>query len=159
MKLNEIKKIPKGTYAAVDFDKSTTDAVIEYIKEHKIPNGLRAGKMHTTLLYSRKYLPDYVPAGKIKKPYVGRFSGFEIFKSSSDDDDKSTNCLVLRFICESLSKRHKDLMKEHGATYDYDEYKPHITLSYDVGELDPDQLPSFVQDIIITKEYGEELND
>ena len=50
-------------------------------------------------------------------------------------------------------------MKEHGATYDYDEYKPHITLSYDVDDLDPDQLPSFDKDIIITEETGSDLDD
>lgn len=159
MKLTEIKKTPNGSYAAVKLDKSTTDSVLDYIKENNIPNGLRADKMHATLLYSRKHLPDYTPAGKMEKPFVGTFSGFEIFESSSDDSEEKTNCLVLRFICESLSKRHKYLMKEHGATYDYDEYKPHITLSYDVGDVDPDQLPSFNKDIIITEEFGEDLDD
>ncbi len=153
MKLNEVAKTtPKGSYAAVNFDTSTTDAVLDFIKENKIPNGLRANKMHATLLYSRKYFSNYKPVGKMEKPFVSKFSSFDIFESQNGD-----KCLVLRFICESLTKRHKDLMKEHGATYDYDEYKPHITLSYDVGDLDPDKLPKFEKDIIITEETGSNL--
>ena len=161
MKLDEVKKkTPDGTFAGVNFDKSTTDAVLKYIKENDIPHGLRGHEMHATLLYSKKYLPDYEPAGKLKKPLVGTFSGFEIFESSKDDDTgKKKNCLVMRFICESLSQRHLSLMKEHGATYDYDEYKPHLTMSYDAGDFDPDKLPSYNKDLIIIEEYGSDLQD
>ena len=160
MKLNEVKKkTPDGSFAGVKFDKETTDAVLAFIKENNIPEGLRASQMHATLLYSKKYLPDYESAGKLEKPLVGKFSGFEIFESSSDIDGKKTNCLVLRFNCPKLSARHKSLMKEHEATYDYDTYKPHVTLTYNAGQLDPDKLPKFDKDLVITEEYGEDLND
>jgi len=157
MKLNEVKKIPDGTFAGVKFDDKTTRAISAYIKANNIPEGLRASKMHATLLYSKKYLPDYEPAGKLENPLVGKFSGFEIFKSTSDEGE-STNCLVLRFTCKALSSRHVSLMKEHEATYDYDEYKPHVTLTYNAGELDPDTLPSFDMDLVIIEEYSQDLD-
>ena len=160
MKLFEVKKKkPYGSFAGVNFDKETTDAVSKYIKENKIPEGLRANKMHTTLLYSKKHLPDYEPTGKLEKNWVGKFSGFEIFESSSDIGGETTNCLVLRFTCPELSARHKKLMKEHDAQYDFPVYKPHLTLSYSVKELDPSKLPKFDKDLVITEEYGEDLQD
>jgi len=38
-------------------------------------------------------------------------------------------------------------MKEHGGTYDFDEYKPHITFSYDVAGMQCKDLPKFDEDI------------
>ena len=39
------------------------------------------------------------------------------------------NILVLLLKSEDAKKRHLELMEEHKTTYDYPEYKPHITLS------------------------------
>jgi 2'-5' RNA ligase len=52
-------------------------------------------------------------------------------------------------------------MKKHDATYDFPEYKPHITLSYDIGDLDEKNLPDigkYVDEIGIDEEYGEDLD-
>lgn len=159
MKLSEAKKKqPNGTYAAVGIDDESKAAIIKFGKENNIPNLVKPDDLHATLLYSRKHLPNYEPAGKLDPPLVGTFANWEIFKT----DPKGTgrlNCLVLRFICHSLTQRHKDLMKEHDATYDFDEYKPHFTLSYNVGHIDIEKLPKFERDIIITEEYGEDLTD
>ena len=59
----------KGSYAGVRFDKETNRALHKYMKENKIPNAIRPDKLHTTVLYSRKYLPNYKPAGKIEHIY------------------------------------------------------------------------------------------
>jgi len=67
---------------------------------------------------------------------------------------------VLTYDCPELIDRHNALMKEHGATFDYDEFKPHVTLSYDVGrEFDTKKLPvADIGDINVIDEYSEELN-
>lgn len=67
--------------------------------------------------------------------------------------------LVLLIECEELHNRHEFLMKEHDASYDYPTYKPHITLSYDAGEVDLDKLTDLtsLKDLEITTEYGEDL--
>jgi len=61
--ISEDKKENKGSYAAIRFNKDTIDGIKKYIKENDIPNHTKFDKMHTTLLYSRKYLPEYKPAG------------------------------------------------------------------------------------------------
>jgi len=160
MKLTEIieEKIQKGTYAGVRLSNKTINAIKKFIKDNDIPNPIEPEKMHTTLLYSRKYLPDYKAKGKYDDILEGTPSGFEKWPSQPDDDGKVAMCLVLKYTCTALSKRHKELMKEHEATYDFPDYKPHVTLSYDVGSLQCKDLPKFEEPIEIVEEYAEDLN-
>lgn len=164
MKLIDIllEKQEPGTYAAVKFDHETTLSLSEYIKDNNIPNGVPESKMHCTVLYSRKHCPKYKPQGKIDPPWNGTPDKLEVWESRGklrDEDPK--RCLVLKFKCEKLNQRHNTLMKEHNATYDFPEYKTHVTLSYDIGDLDETKLPSITEwlgDLVIVEEYGENLD-
>jgi 2'-5' RNA ligase len=153
MKLSEVveNQDQPGTYAGVRFDKRTVNALEKFNKKHSIPN--QNDNWHTTLLYSRKHLPNYQPEEKYSSPYVGTPTGFEIWPSQ----DKK-NVLVLTFSCPQLYQRHHKLMQQHGGTYDFDTYKPHVTLSYDVGDLDVKDLPEFKRQLKIVGEYHEELD-
>lgn len=159
MKLMEITQ-QKGTYAGVRFSSKTKKLIKQYCDENNIPKAISPDKMHTTVLYSRKYLPDYEAAGNYPKPLIGTPTSFDVWKSNNEDGS-SANCLVIEYDCPELTKRHDDLMEEHGATYDYDNYKTHITLSYDIGDMDIKDLPDFkktVPTIEIVSEYQEELD-
>lgn len=162
MKLEELMETTtKGSYAGVKFDTPTKQAIHRYMKEHKLPTAVRPDKLHSTLLFSRKYLPDYKPAGKYDPTLVGKPIGFEVWPTRPADGSKPARCLVLRYDCPELEKRHKELMKMHNATYDFPDYKPHITLSYDIGDLDEKKLPDigkYVDQIGIDEEYGEDLS-
>jgi len=163
MKVIEImeKKQPDGTYAAVHFDEHTTDKLQQYIKDNKIPNGVTPSKMHCTLLYSRKHLPNFKPIGDLEHAFEGVPTKLEKWPSQPDDDGKVSMCLVLKFDCPDLIKRHQTLMKEHDAIFDYDEYTPHVTLSYDVAGMkvkDLTDIKDAVDKISITQEYGDDLN-
>lgn len=157
--LNE-KQEAKGTYAAVSFSTETKDALLKYISDNDIPTPVPGSKLHTTLLYSRKFLSDYEPAGKIDPPLIGKPGEFEAWETNGENSPK-TRCLVLKFKCPELEARHEELMSEHQATFDYPEYKTHITLSYDIGDMDIDDLPSitdYLKEIEIVDEYGENLD-
>ena len=162
MKIKEILEAEKkkGTYAGAHFSEATKKALGQYCKDNNIPNAINPDKFHTTILYSRKYLPEYKAAGVYDPMMVGKPKDtFHAWKTSpSDPNAEKTNCLVLPFDCEALNARHKELMDTHGGTYDYDEYKTHVTLSYNVGDLDVEKLPPFGGDIEIVDEYQEDLN-
>lgn len=164
MKILEIlqEQESKGTYAAVTFDDETVDKLQQFINDNDIPNGTPASKMHCTLLYSRKFCPDYKPMGKIEPPWTGKPNELEVWESrGKQKDEESTRCLVLTFDCDKMHKRHEQLMDEHNATYDFPEYKTHITLSYDIGDMDEKKLPDVtktVNKIKIVEEYGNELD-
>ena len=146
------KKEPDGTYAGINFDDETIKTFEKFVKDNDIPNPNK--KWHTTLLYSRKYLPDYKPNEKYDSPLTGKPDKFVIWPSQEGD----SNILVLVYKCPELVKRHNRLMDEHDATFDFDEYTPHVTFSYDAGDLKPASLPKFPKDIKIIGEYTEDLN-
>lgn len=151
----------KGTYAGTYFDKDTIECVRKYLDENNIPNPVNVVKLHTTLLYSRKHLPNYEAAGKYDKPMIGKPIALAVWETRGYEDREPANCLVLMYDCPELVARHKELMKEHEATFDYAEYIPHITLSYNIGTIDVDALTDVkkaIPLITIVEEYNEELN-
>ena len=143
-----------GTFAGVNFDAATLGAFSSYMKAQKIPNPVDLDTLHTTLLYSKRNLPNYTPEEKYGEPLVAKAAGLDIFSGSGGEK----NCLVLKLDCEALKQRHSDLMIDHNADYDFDEYRPHVTLSYDVGDAKPEDFEDFDRPINITGEYHEDLN-
>lgn len=135
MMLSEIANKP-GTYAGVRFDDDSTNRLAEFQSKLKIPNAISPKKFHVTLLHSKKHLPNYKPQGKINPPYKGTPSKLVVWKTQPDEEGETSNCLVLQFDCPELVKRHKALMDEHGAQFDYNKFEPHVTLSYSIGDLD-----------------------
>lgn len=157
MRLDEIAATPNGTYAAARFSAASREAIANYIKKHNIPNAPASEKLHTTILYSRKFLPEFKAKGPYDPAIKATPKGFESWPSQPDENGHRKNCLVLTFDAPDLVKRHESLMNTHEATYDFDEYKPHVTFSYDAGDRDPEKLPTFDEELELTHEYGEDL--
>jgi len=158
MKLIEITEdaVKLGTFAGIRLHEKTEEAILHHIRKHKIINATPKEDIHVTLLYSKKHLPNYKPLGSIDEMAVP--NRFEIFKSTPDDGTKSKNCLVLLLDSSYLHKRYSKLMKEHKATSDFKTYNPHITFSYDVGDIDTNDVPKFTETIHLIKEYKEALH-
>ena len=118
-----------GTYIAVHFSKETQDNLKALAAVLKVDNVVERNKMHCTIVYSRKPFTNFTIHGKMDTPWIGTPTKLEIFPTQS-----GKRALVLRFDCKEMTDRHNYFNDEHGAQYDYDEYKIHATLSYDVGE-------------------------
>ncbi len=116
MKLTEIRATPDGTYAGARFSKVSRDNIEKYVAQNNIPNSPRMDSLHSTILYSRKYLPDFEPKGAYDPSIKGQPTGFEIWPSQPDENGKKANCLVLTFDAPDLVKRHESLMDKHDAT-------------------------------------------
>jgi len=154
-------KKEKGTYAGLHFSADTIDKLINYSKENNIPNAVSEDEYHSTLLYSRKFLPEYEPQGELATPLSATPTKLEIWESPANAfKDDVTNCLILKMDCPEQVSRFNELMDTHDATYDFDEYKPHTTLSYDVGDLNLESLSDVtaIGPLDIVEEYSEELN-
>lgn len=144
----------RGVYVAVKYNQSASDDLLEFIKEYDIPSTLNAEDFHSTLIYSRKHadiqdLDDDMEDSEIVA-YPKELHVFDTF-------DKK-RALVIKLDCPYLEERHKYLMKKYDLTYDYDEYIPHITLSYDIGDLDIPKDVTFPKFFRIQGEYKEDLN-
>lgn len=160
MKLTDLlleKKAQPGTYIGAKFTSDTVARLKKFVKDNDIPNGLKAADFHTTIIYSRVHVDDLEAQGKLKDKWVGKPVELDIFKTQN-----GWKALVLRYSCKEQEKRHKDIMDSTNATYDYPEYKVHLTLSYNIEDRDEEELKKLsldsIGDIIIASEYKEDLN-
>ena len=148
----------KGTFVGIYFDVDTNKNIEEYIKANKIPNPILTEELHCTLIYGLKHLPNFKPLGKISGGVKYTIAQLEILKSRPDDYGKTSNVLVAKINSDFLVDRHNEIINEHDAMHDFDEYKPHFTLSYSVGDLDISELPSPNFGITIDEEYSQDLD-
>lgn len=142
MTLNEVSE---GLYVAAKFSELTLDALENLQRSLKVPNPVPREKFHSTICYSRVNIPYVVASGSFE---VANNGHLEVWKT----DDGSTLVLVLD--SDYLSCRHM-YARAIGATHDFPDYTPHITLSYNVGPLTYKgevQIP-----VVLDREYKEPL--
>lgn len=154
MRLDEILQegTVKGTYAGVRLSPSSAAKLFAYAQEHNVPSPIPESEYHVTLLYSRKVHPDYEAPGDYKTPLTARTKGFTLLGDEKD-------ALVVLIDCSELEKRHHHLMKKHGATWDWPDYKPHVSLSYEAKGFDVSGLrASDIGTLTLTTEYREDLD-
>lgn len=117
---------------------------------------LEGEDLHVTIAYSRRPI-DWmkIPAafdmdtdGKLTVPPGGA-------RRVAVLGDKGA--VVLKFSSPALQWRHKDI-RELGASWDYPEYQPHITLTYDAGRVDLDSVKPYLGPIIFGPERFEQLD-
>jgi len=143
-----------GTYAALKFDQPSTDDIEAYQAHNKIPNPVPSDKLHVTLLYSRRHMAGFKPRGRLESLIKARVAGFDVW-----DTQDGKKALVARLDAPELVARHRELMDKYNGTYDFPEYKPHTTLSYDVGpDFDHQNLPPFGPVLTLDNEFGEDLD-
>lgn len=126
-----------GTYVGVRFSADTVNELVKIQEDLEIPNPLDSSDFHTTVMYS-KHIPNFEPAGELEDITDGEDFQIEIWKSGSG----KKNIAVLTYNSDYLTERHEELMDVHSehATWDHDDFSPHITLSYDVGDWKPSDL-------------------
>jgi len=147
----------KGTYVGVRLSKESEDKVFDAIDKLDVPDPVKRSEMHMTVIYSRKHLPDFEPRGKLDEPIKIKAKKLDIFPSG----DGGSNVLVVVMDAPDLVNRHEEVMDEHKATYDYPEYIPHMTLSYDCGDFDAKghDMGAILGELDVVNEYEEELTD
>lgn len=128
-----------GTYSSLNLDSKSSKQLYKWAKKNIDGELTPQSQYHVTLIYSRTGIPS-AKGETIDLPLKAEAVGWEIFPTQ--DGGK---CLVLRIENPELDELHNLYREKYGATYDYDEYKPHVTISYDYKENSvPDTLPDVV---------------
>lgn len=125
------------------------EEVLTWAREQGFKNLLDADELHVTQAYSRQPLEWFdVDQSWEEKLEIdaGGPRAIEMFGSA----------VVLRFASRSLQWRFEDLQKL-GASWDYAEYKPHMTLSY-AGSIPPGAVP-YQGRLELGPEIFEEVDD
>lgn len=123
---------PHGTYAEVLPSSKSLRIIEKIIQKLGINKPTPSLEIHCTVTYSIKPCPglvDYEP----DLPVSARIRGFKIFPMQSGG-----NCLVLELDSDDICELHEYAIAM-GCTHGYDEYHPHVTLTY---EWSDNQLPN-----------------
>ena len=154
--INEDDK-SNGTYVGVRLSGKSKSKIRKVAKEIGVPNMVANAEMHITVIFSRKHMVNYAPLGKLEEPIIAEVDKLTVFQKP---ESGSPRVLVITLKSPDLTKRHKSLMKDYGAEYDFDKYIPHVTLSYDCGEYDENghNIKEYFDDPLeISEEYEEVL--
>ena len=141
--------VGKGTYAAVTFTESSLDAIQDLQLNLGLLNPVPRDKLHSTITYSRVKIP-YLPY--LNEYYIANSGRLDIWDTQNGD-----RALVLKLDSESLKERHK-YSRALGATYDFEEYLPHVTLSYNIGAQKINISDINIGPLFAKNEYTEDLN-
>ena len=143
------KLFSKGVYVSLKLVNGSEDVFKKYIEDN-VPELTPSPDPHLTLIYSKQKfdgevkISDYEVTGEVK--------GFSIFGQNGD------KVLVAEIESNDIKDRNKKLVDDYDFISDFDEYKPHITLAYDVpDDFNISVLPKFPQPLTFGKESASEL--
>lgn len=153
-----LKEQQEGIYVGVKYANEDVDKILAYIDRNDISSSLGFDDIHSTIIFSRRY-DDIQVLGDLNDKFIfAQPYSLSCFPIQGSD---GKHALVMKLKCEWLEQRHKYLMDQYNLTYDFDEYIPHLTLSYDYPYSEPDPILEDVSkmgNIFIKKEYREELD-
>jgi hypothetical protein len=118
-----------GTYAELVLDDASREKLNALADRLGITNKIDPAEMHTTVIYSRKPCPGAMSLHGTATPYRGVVKGLKTWPTQ-----KGTNCLVAEIDATAIDQLHQHMRDQYGATHDYPEFTPHVTLSYDCGD-------------------------
>lgn len=149
------KPIPSpGTFIGVRFTSDSVDMLHNLITFNGIDNPINLEELHSTLIFSRVDISgDEVaqPRSGLREKCV--MKGYHIFQK-----EDGPPVLVVKLDSKYLSTRHEEIMDGTMATYDFPDYIPHVTLSYDFNGNIDDLLALPKTPLIIESEYSEEID-
>lgn len=127
----------KGTYAFLGLSQKSRERIHSWLEDRGFENLVNPDEYHTTVVYSHKYIPGLATYNP-PMPILAEVKGWHVFPSQS-----GSNCLVLD-VDDDLIQRIHSAAAEMGATWDFPEFKPHITVSnnYPYAEI-PEEYPNF----------------
>lgn len=137
--LSQYAKHKDGTYVSLEMCKESKELLDNFVAMNLgLDERVNADTYHITVIYSRTPVPsaEALLHMNTSLPVEAQPVGYEVFPTK--DDGK---CLVMRVICPYATRINSQLTRE-GATSDYDEYKAHITIAYNIQqEINPLVLP------------------
>jgi len=135
--LTQFAKHKDGTYVSMDLTQGSRD-IMDHFVDTSLGLTERVDKStyHITVIYSRAPVPTAEQYAGSESASTARVTGYEVFPTKNDG-----KCLVMRLDFPFANLLNKQLTAE-GAMSDYDTYKPHMTIAYDIKqEIDPHTLP------------------
>jgi phage-related protein (TIGR01555 family) len=127
------------------------DEILAWAMEQGFEKTLTADDLHVTIAFSRTRV-DWMKMGESWEPEI------KVPAGGARLMEEFGEARVLLFNSSELGWRHEQ-MKRNGATWDHEEYQPHITISYDEGSPDLADVEPYRGEIVLGPEIFEEVNE
>lgn len=129
--------------------------LIRWAKAQGFRSTLEADDMHVTVLYSRTAVDPI----KMGNGWGGDEKGNLTIRPGGPRavEKLGDTAVVLLFASDDLSWRHRGMV-EAGASHDFHEYQPHVTLTYEAGDVDLDDIKPFAGELRFGPELFEPLD-
>jgi hypothetical protein len=126
---------------------------IRWAKSQGFESTLPADDLHVTVLYSKAPV-DWMKMGEdFAGELIVSAGGARIVEPLGDK-----GAVVLLFNSSSLAWRHEEMVR-NGASHDFAEYQPHVTISYAGGDVDLSKVEPFRGELRFGPEEFEELDE
>ena len=128
------------------------ERIVEWAKSQGIPTTLDPDDMHVTVIYSKDpFNEEYTRHAEMNDEAPMYYSGHVVRggKRSVERLGKDGEALVLKIECPKLAADHYSF-RAMGASSDWPEYKPHITLSWQAEGIDEKAIKPFDGDIVFS---------
>jgi 2'-5' RNA ligase len=135
--LQNMARHKDGTYVSMDLTAESREMLDRYVEQMLgLSERVDPSTYHITVIYSRTPVPTAEDSAGLTTDTPATVHSYEVFPTKNDG-----KCLVMRLDFPYASTLNAELTRQ-GATSDYDEYKPHLTLAYDMEQdIDPATLP------------------
>jgi phage-related protein (TIGR01555 family) len=132
------------------------DEFLRWAKSQGFSKTLDASDIHVTVLYSRAAV-DWMQMGDAwGEDAQGRLTiqpgGARIVEPLGDK-----GAVVLLFNSSQLAWRHREMI-EKGASHDWDDYQPHVTITYDGSQVDLSKVEPYRGKLVFGPEEFSELD-
>lgn len=133
------------------------DEIIRWARAQGLETTIPAEDMHVTVAFSRRPVDWFAVGRDWSGDEDGRLrippGGPRAVERLGDGD-----AVALLFADDHLQWRHERIL-EIGASWDWPEYRPHITLSYDADGLDVETMEPYAGPIVLGPELFGEVNE
>jgi hypothetical protein len=110
--------------------------ILAHFREQGVGDLVAATDMHVTITYSRQPVNWMAMGEAWGSELVVNAGGARLMEAFGESKDTA----VLAFVSSSLSWRHEEMVRA-GATWDWPEYQPHVSISYaftgDIDAIEP----------------------
>lgn len=145
------KALPQTLY--VRRDVLNADEIRAWAKSQGLNATLPADDMHVTIAYSKTPV-DWMKMGTSPDVVAVMPGGMRFLELFGEEK----NALVLGFTSKDLSDRHA-FMCDQGASWDWPDYQPHITITYHTADVDVKQMQAYPGLIILGPEVFERIEE
>jgi hypothetical protein len=112
--------------------------------------------MHVTVMYS-KVPVDWLEVGADEWPRLNEKGQLVIRAGGPRVMERFGKAIVLAFANTDLAYRHEEIRRRTGAEWEFEDYTPHVTITYNAPSFDLLHMEAYQGEIVLGPEIFEEI--